>query len=231
MSSKFIFNEHRDLKGSHATFSASKSSWLRYTQEEMVDSVMAHMRAPLGTEIHEFAASQIVLNNKASGTTKSLVSNLRTYIYRKYYNEEFMDIPKQARNLINYCSELPPEVYETVKCYINDGIGFRMKPEQPLIYSDLFYGTADTISYNDGVLRIHDLKTGSGKVSMDQLLIYSAFFCLEYKIKPSEMDKVELRIYQNGEILCHNPQLDEIVPIMDKVICDNKYLQKLIEEG
>lgn len=38
------------------------------------------------------------------------------------------------------------------------------------------------------MLRIHDLKTGISPVHMDQLLIYAALFCLEYKIKPGSID-------------------------------------------
>jgi hypothetical protein len=58
---------------------------------------------------------------------------------------------------------------------------------------------------------------------MEQLLIYTALFCLEYKIKPSEIE-VELRIYQNDEILYHKPEADEIVPIMDHIV----HLDKII---
>lgn len=228
MSSKFIFNDHSSLRGSHATFSASKSSWLRYTQEEMIESTLNSYRAALGTELHDFAASQIILGNKFT-SGKNLISNVKTFVYRKYYNEEFMDISKNAKQMINHLIDLPAEVYDTVQLYINDGIGFRMKPEQPLVYSDLFFGTADTISFKNDILRIHDLKTGKGKVSMDQLLIYASLFCLEYRKKPADID-IQLRIYQNGEALCYKPEIDEIVPIMDKIVTDNGYLQKIVNE-
>ena len=79
------------------------------------------------------------------------------------------------------------------------------------------------------MLRIHDLKTGATPAHIEQLLIYAAFFCLEYRIKPGEID-IELRIYQNDEILYHKPEADEILPIMDKIITDNKNLQKFIEQ-
>lgn len=70
-----------------------------------------------------------------------------------------------------------------------------MSTEVVLYYSDRFFGTADSISFRNGVLRIHDLKTGKTPVHMDQLMVYAALFCLEYKIKPGDID-FELRIYQ-----------------------------------
>lgn len=112
-----------------------------------------------------------------------------------------------------------------------------MDTEVVLFYSERFFGTADAISFRyekareKDVLRIHDLKTGKTPVHMEQLLIYAALFCLEYKYKPSDID-IELRIYQNNEILCHNPSADEIVPIMDHIVHLNKILEKIdIEEG
>lgn len=85
-----------------------------------------------------------------------------------------------------------------LSAYINDAIGFGMKPEVVLYYSDLFFGTADAISFEENVLRIHDLKTGVTPVHIEQLVVYAALFCLEYKIKPRVIKAIELRIYQNG---------------------------------
>lgn len=92
-----------------------------------------------------------------------------------------------------------------------------------------FSGTADAISFRDNTLRIHDLKTGSRPVHMEQLEIYSALFCLEYKIKPENIN-IELRIYQNDDILVHNPTTDDINAIINKIIHLNKLLQD-IDEG
>ena len=64
---------------------------------------------------------------------------------------------------------------------------------------------------------------------MEQLEIYAALFCLEYKIKPSDI-QIELRIYQNDDILVANPTAEDIVPIMDKIIHTNKLLEN-IERG
>lgn len=90
-----------------------------------------------------------------------------------------------------------PRSKKTIYSYVNDAIGYQMNTEVVLFYSERFFGTADAISFKNGLLRIHDLKTGRIPAHMDQLLIYAALFCLEYKVKPGEI-KYELRIYQKG---------------------------------
>ena len=122
-----------------------------------------------------------------------------------------------------------PKSKKTIYAYVNDAIGYRMSTEVVLYYSDRFFGTADAISFRDGFLRIHDLKTGKLPVHMEQLEIYAALFCLEYKVKPGDI-QIELRIYQNDEIISHNPTAEDIVPIMDKIIHLDKLLSKIDEE-
>lgn len=219
-----IFKEHSNLKGSHALFGASKSSWLRYSPEKMRDTIKSQWRVSLGTDIHEFASFQIQLNHKIK-SNRALKDSIESYIFQKYFNNDYSELNEYGKKMLFHLSELPSEVFETVKLFINDAVGFRMNSEQVLYFSDLFYGTTDAISFRDNFLRIHDLKTGSGKVDMEQLMIYAALFCLEYEIKPGEIE-MELRIYQNGEVLYFNPQADDILPIMDKIVSDNKYLQK-----
>lgn len=116
-----------------------------------------------------------------------------------------------------------PRSKKTLYNYVNDAIGFKMSPEVVLYYSEYFFGTTDAISFRDNTLRIHDLKTGITPAHMEQLEIYAALFCLEYKIKPSEI-LIELRIYQNDEIIVHNPTAEDIVPIMDKIVHLNNLL-------
>ena len=119
-----------------------------------------------------------------------------------------------------------PRSKKTIYAYVNDAIGFKMETEIVLFYSERFFGTADAISFRDNFLRIHDLKTGKHPASMEQLEVYAALFCLEYKVKPSDID-MELRIYQNDEILYHNPTAEDIVPIMDKIVHFDKLLEKI----
>lgn len=123
-----------------------------------------------------------------------------------------------------------PKSNKTICRYINDGISFQMTPEQPLFYSENFFGTADCISFHDDLLRIHDLKTGIIPAKMTQLEIYATFFCLEYHIKPSDIE-MELRIYQNDEVVIHNPDPDSIVELMDKTIEFDRVLTRLKTEG
>lgn len=109
-----------------------------------------------------------------------------------------------------------PKTKTALNMFVNDAIGFRMSPEQVLYVSDNAFGTADAISFRDNLLRIHDLKTGTSRVYMDQLMIYAAFFCLEYLEDPEKID-IELRIYQGTEIILHHPEPKEIAYIMRKV--------------
>ena len=101
-----------------------------------------------------------------------------------------------------------------------------MSTEVVLLYSDRFFGTADAICFRNGMLRIHDLKTGKISAKMEQLEVYAALFCLEYKVKPSDID-MELRIYQNDEIIYHNPTAEDIASIMDKIVHLDKILSKM----
>lgn len=123
-----------------------------------------------------------------------------------------------------------PKSQKTLNMYVNDAIGFKMKPEQVLYYSDNCFGTADAIIFRNNLLRIHDLKTGVTRAHIEQLEIYAALFCLEYNKKPSDID-MELRIYQNNEIIVHNPTVEDILPIMDKIITFDKIIDKMKIEG
>ena len=182
-----IFNKHTNLEGLHAPFGASKSSWLRYDDEKVINVYQNMKAAEIGTRMHEWAKTTIDLGIKQ------------------------------------------PKSKKTIYSYVNDAIGFKMDTEVVLFYSERFFGTADAISFRNNILRIHDLKTGQRPVHIEQLEIYAALFCLEYKIKPTEI-KIELRIYQNDEILVHEPTAEDILAIMDKIVHLNKLLEN-IERG
>lgn len=182
------FNNHNNLHGLHAPFSASRSSWLRYNDERAIEVYTNLKAAEMGTKLHEWAKKTIDLGIKQ------------------------------------------PKSKKTIYAYVNDAIGYRMDTEVVLFYSARFFGTADSICFRDNTLRIHDLKTGLKPVHMEQLMVYAALFCLEYKIKPVDI-QIELRIYQNDMIEYHNPTAEELVPIMDKIIHFDKLLQQIDEEG
>lgn len=118
----------------------------------------------------------------------------------------------------------------TLNRYVNDAIGFGMTPELILYYSDNCFGTADSISFDNNVLRIHDLKTGNIPASFRQLEVYAALFCLEYDVNPSEID-IYLRIYQSDEVLEETPDPIEIIGIMETVIEFDRILDGLRKEG
>lgn len=123
-----------------------------------------------------------------------------------------------------------PKTQNTLNLYVNDAIGYKMTPEQPLYYSDNCFGTADAISFRQNFLRIHDLKSGTTPASIHQLEVYAALFCLEYHVNPEEI-KIELRLYQTNEVLVHNPDANRIKYIMDKIIIFDKRIEKLKSEG
>lgn len=125
-----------------------------------------------------------------------------------------------------------PRSKKTLYAYVNDAIGFKMSTEVVLYYSERFFGTADAISFRNNMLRIHDLKTGkSGKIEdhIEQLEVYAALFCLEYKVRPGDIE-IELRLYKQDEVLVHHPTVEDIVPIMDKIIHLNKILEAIDAE-
>lgn len=181
------FNNHYNLRGLHATFSPSQSSWLRYDEKKALEVYSNRKAAEMGSKLHAWAKETIDLGIKQPRSKKTLYS------------------------------------------YVNDAIGFKMDTEVTLFYSERFFGTADAISFRKNVLRIHDLKTGKTPVHMEQLMVYAALFCLEYKVKPGEIE-MELRIYQNDEILYHNATAEDILPIIDKIVTLDRLLAKMEEE-
>jgi hypothetical protein len=150
-----------------------------------------------------------------------------------YQNFRAAQIGSELHEHAKRCIELGTKLMEskkTLNMFVNDAIGFQMTPEQPLYYSDNCFGTADAISFKNNMLRIHDLKTGSTPAHMEQLIIYAALFCLEYGVKPKDI-QFELRIYQSDEIFVENPDPEIIQAIMDKIIWFDNRIKKLQAEG
>lgn len=134
-----------------------------------------------------------------------------------------------AEQLISLAVRLP-NTSATFNTFVNDAIGFRMKPEVVLYYSENCYGTADAISFHEGVLRIHDLKTGASPGSLNQLLIYAGLFFLDYAVDPREIKEIHLRIYQNEEVLEYNPRVEDILDIVEKIKEANRIIEELLGE-
>jgi len=136
---------------------------------------------------------------------------------------------KLAHDLIKERIKLP-DTTQTLNMYVNDCIGFGMTPEQPLVYTENVFGTPDAISFRQNILRISDLKTGETPAKETQLEVYAAFFCLEYGLKPFEIDSIELRIYQNDEVIAMEADPVVIALIMDKAITFDRLIKRLKEE-
>lgn len=148
------------------------------------------------------------------------------YSWIRYDDEKLLDrldthmLAMHGTRLHNVAAELislglnQPDDGRTLSSYVNDAIGFMMHPEVPLMASYNAFGTADVISFRKEreedakfTLRIHDLKTGVTKASMDQLKIYAAYFCIEYQTNPHDIE-IELRIYQNDAVYILNPYVE-----------------------
>jgi hypothetical protein len=136
---------------------------------------------------------------------------------------------KLAHDLIRLGQKLPTRPVTTMGLYVNDAINYRMIPEQALYYSDNAFGTADAIIFRRNKLRIHDLKMGVIEVGPVQLEIYAAYFCLEYKFKPFDIE-MELRIYQNNEVRIYDADPDVIFHHMDKIITFDKRIKEIQRE-
>ena len=135
-----------------------------------------------------------------------------------------------AESLIKNKIKLPKSS-KTLNAYVNDAIGYGMSPEVVLYYSRHCFGTADSILFDEkkSLLRIHDLKTGTTPAHMEQLEIYTALFCLEYGVRPSEIE-MELRIYQFDEKQIFIPSSEDIVPKIDIIVSHSALLDQLEEK-
>lgn len=176
------------LKDTHAPFSPSNPTWIKYDEEKFVSTYLNLKAKERGTRLHQLAAEHIELDIKM------------------------------------------PDTQNTFDAYVNDCIGFRMRPEELLYYSDFFYGTTDAIKFDGHVLRIHDLKTGVTKAHMEQLEIYAALFCLENHIDPKDIE-IELRIYQMNQCIIHKPDAHTIYRLMDLMIAITRVLEKVKTEN
>lgn len=119
---------------------------------------------------------------------------------------------------------------KALNLFVNDSIGFKMESEQVLYYSDNSFGTADAISFKDGLLRIFDLKTGMSKCSFKQLDVYAALFCLEYGLDPT-MIQIEERIYQFNGYTINVPDPLFVRDIMNTIIEFDVILDTIKENG
>lgn len=199
------WNVHSNLAGKHALFNPSGVSWINYSaaDEESIKVIFqrycSQFSSEIGTVLHKYAEKRIKYRLRMHKPDKS---NVLMYLLDAF-------IPWSVVNV--------EEIFDNLMNYVNDAIGFRMDPEVILYYSDNCFGTADAICFRDKELRIHDYKSGKTPAHIEQLKIYAALFCLEYKINPLSINYV-LRIYQHGDILEETPTGEEIQQLMDKIV-------------
>lgn len=84
-------------------------------------------------------------------------------IAEAYRNAQAVQMGTRLHAFAAECIDLRqrlPKSRKTLNMYVNDAIGYNLKPEQVLYYSQNCFGTADAIDMRGDLLRIHDLKTG-----------------------------------------------------------------------
>ena len=199
-----IFQSFSNLDGKHAPFSPSQPYWLSDDEKGIVKRFQAMYASAIGTALHEFARKRIKYGKKLTKADK---------------NSAIIDIlesgvPKSVVDSLDFGF-----IFENVQAYVNDAIGFRMTPEVHLYFSENFFGTTDAISFHEKErkLRIADLKTGNTSPHIEQLIVYAALFCLQYKKDPKNFD-ICLSIYQKNQITEIETTPSDIQEVMDKVV-------------
>lgn len=199
MNEKWI--DHHQLEGKHSFLSPSQNSWLNYDDEKLVARYYSQFAQLIGTTMHELASKlikrKIKINNEQTSLILMALDDVG--VPRGAYDPEFL-----LTNLV---------------AFVNDAIGFHMDSEV-ILYCDIdCFGTTDAIlaDIHSKTLRIHDLKNGTHEADMEQLLVYAADYCIEYKRKPTDFKTIELRLYQNCQVVIYNPHHEEIQVIMDKI--------------
>ena len=119
-----------------------------------------------------------------------------------------------------------PKSKSTLNQYVNDAIAYDMVPEVALRYSDICFGHADCLTFDERkkLLRIHDLKTGNTPAKFDQLEIYAALFYsqywdqIEYSLMiPIKECRTELRIYQFDDVQIEELPMDDVIDIQNRI--------------
>lgn len=214
------YNDHRRLEGKHAYLGCSQYTWENRSEEQLVKMYYSKFAADIGTALHAFAHDCIIRKIKINENDYHM---LDYYLQVIYPAQTGILIPKGAYN--------SKDLIITVSLFVNDMIGFRMDSEVVLCYDEEFaFGTTDGIRCDDKekVIRIGDLKSGVNPAKMTQLLLYDAYFCLEYKKNPKEY-KHELRIYQSGEIVEYFPMGEEVEEHMKKIVQATDILRNKVE--
>lgn len=113
-----IFNTHSALAGRHATLSASKYHWLRYSNDKLRSWFLTQLAAREGSELHEIAALLIKKRLKQPRNTKT---------FNQYVNDAigFGMTPEQV-------------LFYSIRCFgTADAIGYRQVEIEGQMLSEL----------------------------------------------------------------------------------------------
>lgn len=195
------WNNHKEYEGKHAFLGASNYHWLNWDDTSFENRYYSQFSTIIGTTMHQLAHDCILSRTKLN---KHDVHLVEMYLYKAF-------VPRDAYD--------PEVLLETLIPFVNDAIGFRMSSEIILFYNMYAFGTTDAIKYDEkeGLLMIHDLKMGITPAKMEQLYLYCAFFCLEYKVSPYKLH-FKTRIYQMGQIIEDDPESELIESIMNNIL-------------
>lgn len=137
-----------------------------------------------------------------------------------------------AKRAIKLGHKMPDEPL-TMNMYVNDCIGWRLKPEVLLYWSPFCFGHADALGFSKSksLLRVSDLKTGKTRTTFDQLIVYAALWFLENEYtRPWEFE-TELRIYQSNKVKVLYPDPhDDIFTAMDRILTGTRLLEEISSE-
>lgn len=206
------WNGYSSQNEQHAFLSPSKVSWIRYSEEELYSAYIRSFSPAIGTALHELAHDLIVKCVTLSKADRKMV------LFHLLEN----DIPRVAIDM--------NALYPNFMAYVNDSLMYGLTPEVKLQYSDVCFGHADAVGFENNLLRIFDLKTGTTPAHMEQLMIYAALFCLQNKIKPATI-QTELRLYQGGNVQVVSPDWKDIYEFTQIIIKNSNYIQKISEKG
>lgn len=67
-----VFRNHRNLDGQHAFLSASKYSWINYSDDKLIEVYHNNEAVKLGTELHQLAALAIKLQQRFPKSNKTI---------------------------------------------------------------------------------------------------------------------------------------------------------------
>lgn len=207
------WKNHLEVSREHSLLSPSQPSFLNLDDEGLLNRYMKSYATEAGTILHKYAEDLIRTRFKLENN-RTEKKHVQFELARHYIPNSVIDIDA---------------VFPVLRAYVNDGIGFAMIPEKKLVCDPvILFGTADTICFRDNHLRIHDLKTGTSKVKMEQLLIYAALFCIDYEVNPDEID-IDLRIYQTGQedVICYKPTKEEMHELIHKLLYDVEYIKQI----